>query len=89
MTRKEPDADARLAPIVGTDKCGDRMRAAIAMDIALKAGEANNLAEAGRPFGLAVTLACQTLRLLRLAPPEPGLGRVGCRSGGRAGAAVG
>jgi len=68
VTRKEPDADARLAPVVGTDKCGDRMRAAIAMDMALKAGEANNLAEAGRPFGLAVTLACRTLRLLRLAP---------------------
>lgn len=68
VTRKEPDADARPAPIVGTDKCKDRMHAAIAMDAALKAGEANNLAEAGRPFGLAVDLACRTLRLLRLAP---------------------
>lgn len=68
VTRKAPDTEARPAPVVGTDKCKDRMAAAIAMDIALKAGEANNLAEAGRPFGLALDLACRTLRLLRLAP---------------------
>ena len=68
VTRKEPDAEVRLAPVVGTDKCHDRLAAAIAMDAALQSGEAANLAEAGRPFGLAVSLACRTLRLLRLAP---------------------
>ena len=68
VTRKEPDAEARLAPIVGADKCRDRMNAAITMNTAIEAGVANNLAEAGRPFGLSVVLACQTMRLLRLAP---------------------
>lgn len=68
VTRKVPDAERRLEPVVGPDKCRDRLSAAIAMDAALKAGEASNLAEAGRPFGLAVTVACRMLRLLRLAP---------------------
>lgn len=68
VSRKEPDEAAHPAPAGSTDKCQARMRAALTMHAAIEAGEARNLAEAGRPFGFGVTLACKTLRLLRLAP---------------------
>jgi len=68
VTRKVPKPPAHKPPIEGTDKCRDRLAAAQSMQAALDSGQAQDLADAGRPHGFSAPMACKTLRLLRLAP---------------------
>jgi len=68
VTRKVPETRAVRSPVEGTDKCRDRLAAAVAMQAALDSGQASGLAEAGAPHGLSVSSASKTLRWLRLAP---------------------